>query len=215
MTRIRQHLRQQLLVAMGDTESPGIKRARISDLQDEIVQSNRKFKLQQMSVPAPIVLSSKNGSHLDGGKAEVEAAFGKANTRDNSEGSLRFLCRDGRACKLCARTDNMPDGVVKIELIFWGHPPKNGKPDGSICYVCLRVYNSRYESRFRQTESLVAHFGLDKNLLMEFKKWREFAVEQMIAKNNRFARFTWPGAVPERLLHEEVDQVNFQEPTEI
>ena len=115
-------------------------------------------------------------------KQRLQRPLAKRTRATIAMGSLRFLCRDGRACKLCARTDNLPDDVVKFELIFWGYPPKNGKPDGSICYVCLRVYNSRYESRFRQTESLVAHFGLDKDLLMEFKKWREFAVEQMIAK---------------------------------
>lgn len=105
----------------------------------------------------------------------------KDQSRDNSIGSLRHTCRDGRACKLCNTKDGEQDDVVKTELWYWAYPPKNGKPDGWMCYVCLRVYNSRYQIKFPSTDALVQKMGgTDASLLTEFKSWRAYAVEQMI-----------------------------------
>ena len=73
--------------------------------------------------------------------------------RDNSPGSLRFRCRDGRRCKFCYRSDKDGDDLVVEELLFWAYPPQGDKPNGAMCYACLRIFNSRFVLVFKTTEN--------------------------------------------------------------
>lgn len=60
---------------------------------------------------------------------------------------------------------------------MWAYPPRDGRPEGMLCYVCLRVFKCRYAVAYRTTEALAKEFGRpNEQLVKEFKGWRKLLV---------------------------------------
>ena len=139
-----------------------------------------------------------------------------ANLVDNTVGSVRYVARDNRSCKLCFAKDMSEDPIIMEERIWWAYPPADGKkPEGHYCMYCLRVYERRYAVLHRTIEIFVAMCGSDASVYEEFKQWRVTLIEHIKSHdNNRSARMQWSrvAASRERLESSQKIQCVMEEP---
>ena len=77
---------------------------------------------------------------------------------------------DGRACRLCKVLDTTPWFLDPERVWMWGYPPHaSGKNQGRVCYVCVRIFQARYEARKFTISSLEKALGEQQEIYTEFR----------------------------------------------
>lgn len=153
-------------VAMQSAAAPPSKRARSGSAGDSKAKSTRDKSLFMGHI-------SESDHYETHGRKAI-----KVHARDdNSAGSIRATCRDGRQCKLCGAKDNSPDEIIADELIFWARPPrqqnKGHVPHGHVCLYCDRVFTRRFAVAYKGgIEAFTIEVGKDQKLLDDFRSWR-------------------------------------------